>query len=110
MFLIRTAFWLGLVVLLIPVNPADLGEGQQPVSTIETVGAAQDLLADFIKVCDRKPEACEKGKLALSRMGLKAKEGARIVYSFLDDKTASAGTSVAGNGAASDMVTTGSVN
>ncbi|MEZ5799200.1 MAG: hypothetical protein R3D29_00150 [Nitratireductor sp.] len=33
----RTIFWLGLVIAFIPVNPADLKEGQRPVSPFETL-------------------------------------------------------------------------
>lgn len=87
MFFIRAAFWLALVVALIPVNPSDLKEGQRSVSTAETVGLAQSVMADIGSFCERNDRTCETGGVLLSQMGIKAKEGARIAYSWLDDRT-----------------------
>ena len=53
MFVIRAIFWVSIVVALIPVNPADLKEGQRPVSTLETIGAAQTLVSDLGGFCGR---------------------------------------------------------
>ena len=51
MFLVRVAFWLSIVIALIPVNPEDLDDGQRAVSTGETLRAAQTVVADFAGFC-----------------------------------------------------------
>lgn len=84
MFLIRAAFWLSLVIALIPVNPEDLGEGQRAVSTGETLSAAQAMVADLAGFCDRNPQTCGTGRELFSQFGAKAKNGARYVYEYLD--------------------------
>jgi hypothetical protein len=74
-FLIRTAFWLSLVVALIPVNPADLRPDQRPVSTLETISIARTVMADAAGFCDRNPEACATGRELISQFGVKARNG-----------------------------------
>lgn len=88
MFLIRAAFWLALVVAFIPVRDADLGEGQRAVSTMETVNLAQAVVSDIGSFCSRNAQTCETGGELLSQMGLKAREGAKIAYTWLDKHVA----------------------
>lgn len=84
-FLIRTAFWLTLVLLLIP-----LGTGQKDSTTgidvdpLAAMLAAQATVSDLTGFCDRNPQACETGGQALVAIGAQARDGARIVYEFLD--------------------------
>jgi hypothetical protein len=85
MFLIRAVFWLTLLVAFIPVNPADLKEGQRAVSTGETIVAAQALLADLSGFCERNQEACGTGKELFSQLGAKALTGARHVIQYLEE-------------------------
>jgi hypothetical protein len=84
MFLIRAAFWLTLVVAFIPVKNTDLGEGQRSVSTMETVNLAQSVVSDIGSFCSRNAQTCETGGELLSQMGLKAREGAKLAYTWLD--------------------------
>jgi len=84
MFLLRAAFWLALVVAFIPVREADLGEGQRAISTMETVNLAQSVVADISTFCSRNAQTCETGGILLSQMGLKAREGAKLAYTWLD--------------------------
>ena len=84
MFLVRAIFWLSIVVALIPVNPADLQEGQRPVSTMETLGAAQTLISDMSGFCDRNPQACGTADELFSQFGAKARTGMRYVSAWLD--------------------------
>ena len=105
MFLIRAAFWLALVIAIIPVRQADLEEGQRPVTTMETVGLAQSVANDISSFCDRNEETCITGKVLVSQMGAKAREGARIVYTWLDERYGNS-EGIAGN---SDQINTGSI-
>jgi len=84
MFLVRTIFWLSIVVALIPVNPADLSEGQRPVSTSETLGAAQALVSDLSGFCKRNPQACKTGSEVASQFGAKARTGIHYVSNWLE--------------------------
>lgn len=86
MFLIRAAFWLTLVIAFIPVHPQDLDEGQRAVSTGETIVAAQALLSDFARFCERNPETCVTGRELFSQFGAKAVTGARELYAYLSEK------------------------
>ena len=89
MFFIKAAFWLSLVVAFIPVDPAYLAPDQRNVTPMETVGVAQSLVKDLSGFCQRNSQACETGGVIISQMGLKAREGARIVYTYLDDNAVS---------------------
>lgn len=84
MFFIRALFWLSVVIVFIPVNPSDLSEDQQPVSALETVGLAQSVVEDVASFCMRNQGTCETGSQLFSQMGIKAREGARIAYTWLD--------------------------
>lgn len=89
MFFIKAAFWLSLVVAFIPVDPAHLAPNQRNITPIETVGVAQSLVKDLSGFCERNQQSCETGGVILSQMGLKAREGARIVYTYLDNNAVS---------------------
>ena len=83
-FLIKSAFWLSLVLLLIPFGGQGSG-GEQPVGPVETFLAARAALTDVAGMCERRPDACEVGKAALQTIGVRAREGARIAYGLLDE-------------------------
>ncbi|MEP2704569.1 MAG: DUF5330 domain-containing protein [Roseibium sp.] len=85
-FLLRTAFWLTLVLVLIPLGS---GKDTEPVEAINPVSAylaAQATVSDIGNFCDRNRSACETGGNALTAIGSRARDGARIVYKFLDTK------------------------
>ncbi len=87
-FLMRTAFWLTLVLVLIPLGS---DEDSTPVETVNPVSAylaAQATVSDIGSFCSRNPDACETGGEALSAIGSRARDGARIVYQFLDQQMA----------------------
>lgn len=90
-FLIRAAFWLSIVIILLPTG------SQQPKSapTIETadaVSAASAAVSDMKKFCARQPEACVVGSQAAVAFGYKAQAGAKMLYDFLTDALAPAET------------------
>ena len=87
-FLLRAAFWLSLVILLIPADPTEVpkSDGARSVSTFEAIGAAHSTYEDHKGFCGRNPGACETGKAALDGFGAKARTGARWVYEQLDGK------------------------
>ena len=82
-FLIRSAFWLSLVLLVIPFgNDAD---GQPTVGAVQAFLAARAVVDDMANLCERRPDACEAGRAAMHTIGVRAREGARIAYGMLDE-------------------------
>ncbi len=84
-FLIRSAFWLCLVILLIPGDP-DSGTDAPRVTLGQAVSAAGATIADLSGFCSRNPEACATGGTALSVIGEKAWQGAEFLLGFLADR------------------------
>ncbi len=92
MFLIRTAFWLGVVIMLIPVDDkapdGPVAPGVETIGALEAAGAAQEAIADLGGFCERNPAACDVGNRIATTFALKARTGARIVTEFIDDQLA----------------------
>jgi Family of unknown function (DUF5330) len=78
LFLIRTAFWLMIIVLLLPTD-----EKQRS----EVYGTAQAAVNDVATFCDRNPETCARGKDAIGVFVQKAEFGARILMDFINGRT-----------------------
>jgi len=79
LFLIRTAFWLMIIVLLLPTD-------QQQRS--EVYGTAQAAAVhDVATFCDRNPETCARGKDAFSVFVQKAQFGARMLMDLINGRT-----------------------
>ena len=84
-FLIKCAFWLSLVLLVIPFGNNE-GDGTPRVGAVEAFLAARAVIDDMSGLCERRPEACEVGRSAFHTIGVKAREGARIAYDMLDEQ------------------------
>ncbi|MEO1197992.1 MAG: DUF5330 domain-containing protein [Pseudomonadota bacterium] len=88
MFLIRTAFWLSLVILLLPT-----GEGTSPTQANATASDAIAVVGmtvqDLAQFCARNPETCSTGSDVLRTFGAKAEYGARTVYGYLAEMNGS---------------------
>lgn len=84
-FLLRVAFWLSIVVVLLPSGPKTSPNAPE-VSTFEAIGAAQAALKDARGFCSREPEACSVGAQAIQVFGQKAQNGAKMLYEFLSSK------------------------
>jgi|SRR5690606_22412398 len=88
-FLIKSAFWLSLVLLVIPFGGST--EGEEAIGPVETFLAARAVVGDMASLCERRPDACEVGRAALTTIGVRAREGARIAYGVLDEHFGEAG-------------------
>ncbi len=84
MFLLRSAFWLTLVILLIPADP-DSGEAPR-VSLVNAFMAAQATVADLSGFCDRNPDVCVTGGAAIGIFAEKAENGVQMLYRYFDDE------------------------
>jgi hypothetical protein len=87
MFLIRAAFWLSIVVILLP-SGSQKGPTAPQVGAAEAVTAASAAVADMRQFCARQPEACTVGSQAAVVFGQKAQAGAKMLYEFLSDAVA----------------------
>jgi hypothetical protein len=91
MFLIRTAFWLSVVVLVLP-TPESMKVPESNIGTTQAVSAASAAVSDMGQFCARQPDACKIGSRALTQFGYKAQASAKWVYEFLTDKLGPAQT------------------
>lgn len=76
MFLIRAAFWLTVVVMLLPADPPTK-ENTIQVNPIEAIGAARDTVADVSGFCERNRDACVTGGAVMDLLVRKARYGIR---------------------------------
>lgn len=81
-FAIKFCFWMTLVSFFMPSISGDKETGQP--GPVEAFLAAQDTISDLSGFCNRKPQACETGKAALSNAGVRAGEVAKVGYDYLD--------------------------
>jgi hypothetical protein len=99
-FLLRMAFWLGLVLVLLPREKTPESDKLPQVNASEAVSAATAAVSDMGQFCKRQPAACEVGGQAATVIGHRAQEGARKLYQIITDKRASDHTGSIGGGAA----------
>jgi hypothetical protein len=85
-FLLRLAFWLGLVLVLLPRDKTPESDKLPQVNASEAVSAATAAVSDMSQFCKRQPQACEVGGQAATVIGHRAQEGARKLYQIITDK------------------------
>jgi len=78
MFLLRTIFWLVVLVLLLPTNAQQQSQ---------VYGTAQAAVKDVSGFCERNPTVCATGKDAFDVFVHKARFGAEMLMSFVKGKT-----------------------
>lgn len=85
-FLLRMAFWLGLVLVLLPTDKTpDQDKGPQ-IGAGDAISAATAAMSDMSQFCNRQPAACTVGGQAATVIGARAQSGAKKVYQFITDK------------------------
>lgn len=110
-FLLRVAFWLSIVVLLLPTGPTQPTAQTAQLGAIEALSAATAAVSDMRQFCARQPDACIAGSQAASAFGQKAQASAKMVYDYLTDRvTEDAKSSAAQKAAASGPDDTSSQN
>ncbi len=60
-FLLRMAFWLGLVLVLLPREKTPESEKLPQIRASEAVSAATAAVSDMSQFCKRQPAACDVG-------------------------------------------------
>src|ERR1700753_849206 len=85
-FLLRMAFWLGLVLVLLPREKTPESEKLPQIHAAEAVQAATATVADLGQFCKRQPAGCDGGGQAATVIGQRAEDGARKIYHIITDK------------------------
>ncbi|MGA2288857.1 DUF5330 domain-containing protein [Bradyrhizobium sp.] len=88
-FLLRMAFWLGLVLVLLPRDKTPESEKLPQVGASAAVSAATAAVSDLGQFCKRQPAACQVGGQAATVIGQRAQDGARKLYQIITDKHSS---------------------
>ena len=78
MFLIRAAFWLMILILLVPTDDKQRSE---------VYGTAEAAFKDVTSFCDRNPEPCAKGRDVIDVFMQKAEFGAHMLTDFISGRT-----------------------
>ncbi len=84
MFLLRAAFWLSVVVVLLPADPKT-GEEAPRVTALETLSAAQAAVSDMSQFCVRNPDVCDTSGAAFHVFADKVRYGAKMLYGYFGD-------------------------
>lgn len=86
-FIIRSVFWLSLVLLLIPFGGQG-EDGKTMVNPLQAMFAAKGAIEDLAGMCERRPDVCTVGAAAVHTIAVRAREGARMAYAALDGSDA----------------------
>jgi len=84
-FLLRMAFWLSVVCMLLPSGTKSTSPDAQ-IDATQAVTLAGAAVSDMRGFCDRQPDACEVGGKVAMALGHKAEAGARTLYEFISAK------------------------
>jgi hypothetical protein len=82
-FLLRVAFWLGLVLILLPGGGAQRAAPTREVGAAQAISAASETVHDFRGFCTREPKACTVGSELATTMEYRAQAGAKMLYDWL---------------------------
>ena len=86
-FLLRLAFWLGLVLVLLPRDQTDDAAKAPPqIGAADAMSAAGAAVQDMTQFCTRQPTVCEVGGQAATAIGQRAQGGAKKIYQIITDK------------------------
>ncbi len=87
MFLVRSAFWLSVVILLLPaeIDKTDtkLNDAQVSITAGQALVAAQSTVSDLSGFCLRNQTACSTGKAAVDLFIRKAQYGANLLNEWV---------------------------
>jgi hypothetical protein len=85
-FLLRVAFWLTIVLALLPTGTSQPNSQGPGVNATEAVVAAGAAVSDVSHFCERQAEACAVGSQTAIAIGQRAQAGAKMVYEFINDR------------------------
>ena len=86
-FLLRMAFWLGVVCVLLP-GGAKTDAPDANIDATQAMTLAGAAVSDVRGFCERQPDACVAGGKVAVAIGHKAEAGARTIFDFVTTKLA----------------------
>ena len=81
-FLLRMAFWLCVVCVLLPSGTKSTSPDAQ-IDASQAVTFASAAVSDVRGFCERQPDACVTGGKVAVALGHKAEAGARTLYELI---------------------------
>jgi hypothetical protein len=93
-FLLRMAFWLGVVCVLLPSGGDD--KAAPRIDAASAVFAAGAAVSDMRGFCDRQPQACVVGGKVAVVIGQKAEAGARTLFDMVSAQLTDQGADKSG--------------
>jgi hypothetical protein len=87
-FLLRIAFWLGVVLILLPSGFSQHSAPANDVGAADAISAASATVEDLRGFCTRQPDACNIGSHMATAIGYKAQAGAKMLYDVLTEALA----------------------
>jgi hypothetical protein len=86
MFLVRAAFWLSIVLIVLPTGATRPPPGATEIGAAEAASAATAAVADLSRFCARQPGACVTGSQIANVLGQRMQAGAGMIYGFLTER------------------------
>ncbi len=86
MFLLKSAFWLGLLLVLLPSGSKKQTDNMPQINAVQAATAAGGVFADLSQFCTRRPETCAVGSQVASVLAQRAQDGAIMVYQFIAER------------------------
>jgi hypothetical protein len=87
-FLIRMAFWLTVVLVLLPSGGSQPVQKTPSFSAADAVSAASATIADMRHFCERQRDVCAVGSQAAVAIGQRAQAGAKMLYELISEQLA----------------------
>ena len=84
MFLLRAAFWLSVVVILLPADPRPATRRRGSPHSRRWSRRAR-AVGDLSPFCDRNPDVCDTGGTAFQVFADKVRYGAKMIYGYFGD-------------------------
>jgi hypothetical protein len=93
MFLLKAAFWVGLMLVLLPTGSDKNKQAADApqLKVAEAASAATSAVSDLSHFCTRQPETCAVGSQVASILAQRAQDGAVMVYEFITERAEHAG-------------------
>jgi hypothetical protein len=85
-FLLRMAFWLTVVCVLLPSGGTKSTSPDAQIDAAQAATLAGAAVSDMRGFCERQPDACVVGGKVVVALGHKAEAGARTIYEFISAK------------------------
>jgi hypothetical protein len=86
MFLLRAAFWIGVLLVLLPSGAKQKPADTPAIGASQAASAAGAAVADLSQFCTREPDSCAVGTKVAVVLAHRAQAGAAMIYDFLAAK------------------------